>query len=152
MRRCLFVLSIATLAACGGGGGAAPADADEALACIAMGRGQTYAVGLAPAVAGHTLAFQLMTADPAPPGFNDNTWTVQVKTADGAAVTGADLRVTPFMPDHQHGTLPVKVQNLGNGQYQLTPINMWMPGYWEITLSTTTPVEDSAVYKFCIQA
>jgi hypothetical protein len=142
----------ACLAACGGG--SAPPDADEALACISSGRGQTYAVDLAPAMVGTALKFKLASAVPAPPGFNDNTWIVQITTPDGTPVTGAHLVVTPFMPDHQHGTLPVKIEEqTAAGQYKLTPVNMWMPGYWEITIDATAgAAHDSALYKFCIQA
>lgn len=147
----LLVLAL-VLAACGGG--SAPPDADEALACITSGRGQTYAVGLGPSAATATLSFKLMSAVPAPPGFNDNTWIVEITTPTGTPVTGAHLVVTPFMPDHQHGTLPVKIEEqAAAGQYKLTPVNMWMPGYWEITIDATAgAMHDSALYKFCIQA
>jgi hypothetical protein len=72
----------------------------------------------------------------------------------GAPATGASLIVTPFMPDHQHGTLKVNVEAMPDaGQYKLTPINMWMPGYWETTIDVQVgSVRDSVVYKFCIQA
>jgi hypothetical protein len=38
------------------------------------------------------------------------------------------------------------------GQYTLSPINMWMPGLWEITISATAgdTVDDSVVFRFCI--
>jgi hypothetical protein len=39
------------------------------------------------------------------------------------------------------------------GQYQLSEINTWMPGYWEITIQAHVgAVSDTVVYKFCIQA
>jgi hypothetical protein len=37
------------------------------------------------------------------------------------------------------------------GQYQLSPVNLWMPGLWEITISAISgATTDSAVYRFCI--
>src|ERR1041384_2550451 len=158
----LLVLSLASLllgaaGACGGGG-TMPPDADEALACINSGRGDTYVVGLEHAGKAGQLDFKLMSADPAPPGFNNNTWVVQLNAMAagvvGAPVTGATVTVTPFMPDHQHGTqIRAKVDELTGGQYHLSPINLWMPGYWEITIDVqTAAARDSVIYKFCIQA
>jgi hypothetical protein len=155
--RALALSAITLVAACGGGG--APSDADEGLACVASGRGETYVVGLEhPGVVG-ALDFKLMSAVPAPPGFNDNTWIIQINAMSagivGAPATDASLTVTPFMPDHQHGTaIRAKVEPMPEaGQYKLTPINMWMPGLWEITIKAQVgTVSDTVVYKFCIQA
>lgn len=156
--RCLMIsLTVAPLAACGSGSQAAP-DADEALACLATGRGETYVAGLEHPGTSGMLDFKLISANPAPPGFNDNTWILQVSAMTGGSVgapaTDAQLTVTPFMPDHQHGSLKVKVEAMPTaGQYKLTPINMWMPGYWEITIDAQVgAVHDTALYKFCIQA
>jgi hypothetical protein len=153
-------LAVAAVAACGGGGGGpAPVDADEALACISSGRGDTFVAGLERAGASGMLDVKLMTADPAPPGFNNNTWVIQVNAMTGgvvgAPVTGATLTVTPFMPDHQHGTaIKPKIEALpAAGQYKLSPLNLWMPGYWETTIDVqATGVHDAVIYKFCIQA
>jgi len=135
-----------------------PADADEALACIASGRGDTYVAGLEHLGKLGLLDVKLMTADPAPPGFNNNVWVIQVNAmaagAVGDPVNDASVVVTPFMPDHQHGTpIRAQVEALSGGQYKLSPINLWMPGYWELTIDVTAgAVHDSVVYKFCIQA
>lgn len=152
----LFVLpcAIAFVAACGD----PPPEVDEGLACINSGRGDTYVAGLERVGIGGMLDFKLMSAVPAPPGFNDNTWIIQINTMSGGMVgapaTGASLIVTPFMPDHQHGTLRVNVEAMPEaGQYKLTPINMWMPGLWETTIDAQAgSVGDTVVYKFCIQA
>ncbi|HEU4734335.1 MAG TPA: hypothetical protein VFT22_40865 [Kofleriaceae bacterium] len=146
------------MASCGGGN-AAP-DADEAMACVASGRGDIYAVGLEHPGTGGLLDFKLMSADPAPPGRNLNTWVIQVNSMSsgvvGAPATGASMIVTPYMPDHQHGAGAYKVQVEAMpdaGQYKLSQINTWMPGYWEITIDATAgEVHDTVVYKFCIQA
>lgn len=157
MRPLPLLLATLSVAACGGSSG--PPDADEALACFNAGRGDTYVAGLERASAGARLDFKLMSAMPSPPGFNNNTWIVQINEmssgAVGAPVSGATLRVTPFMPDHQHGTqIRAVVEPMPTaGQYKLSPINLWMPGYWEITIDVqTATVHDSVVYKFCIQA
>jgi len=153
----LVVLSlVASLAACHGGD--PMPDADEGLACVTSGRGDTFVVGLERAGAGGMLDFKLMSAMPAPPAFSDNTWIVQINSMSGGVVgapaTGATLTVTPFMPDHQHGTLRVNIEALSTpGQYKLTPINMWMAGLWETTIDVQVgAVRDSAVFRFCIQA
>jgi hypothetical protein len=159
MRLLVLSLATSTLAACGGGGGTGTPDADEALACINSGRGDTYTLGLERAGKAGQLDFKLMSSDPAPPGFNNNTWIIQVNAMAagvvGAPATGATIIVTPFMPDHQHGTqIRAHVDAMPDaGQYKLAPINLWMPGYWEITIDTQTAgAHDSVVYKFCIQA
>lgn len=155
--RHLAALTLALCAIAGCHGGDPPPDADEALACIASGRGDTFAVGLDHAGAGGTFDFKLMSATPAPPGFNDNTWVIQVnQVAGGAAVTGATLTVAPFMPDHQHGPGAIKptVEPMpAAGQYKASTIHLWMPGYWEVTIDAQAAAgHDSAVFKFCIQA
>ena len=73
-----------------------------------------------------------------------------------APVTGASIIVTPFMPDHQHGpgAYTPQVQATANpGEYKISQINTWMPGYWEITITVdAAQVHDSVIYKFCIPA
>jgi YtkA-like protein len=152
---------LAAVGAAGCGGGQTGPDADEALACMNSGRGDTFAVGLEHTGMNAAYKFKLMSAMPAPPGRNLNTWVIQINwEATGAPVTGATLTVSPFMPDHQHGpgAYTPQIQPLvapaPPGQYQISDINTWMPGYWEITIDAKTPdnVEDSAVFKFCIPA
>jgi hypothetical protein len=117
----------------------------------------TFVVGLEHAGVGGALDFKLMSADPAPPARGDNTWIVQINSMAsgvvGDAVNGASLVVTPFMPAHQHGS-PITVQitpEATSGQYQLSPVNLWMPGVWETTVQATSgPSSDRAVFKFCI--
>lgn len=149
---------ISGLGAAGCGGGQTGPDADEALACMSSGRGDSYAVGLEHKGMNEAYTFKLMSAMPAPPGRNLNTWVIQINwEATGAPVTGAALTVSPFMPDHQHGpgAYTPQVQALATpGQYQISDINTWMPGYWEITIDAMTPdkVEDTAVFKVCVNA
>ena len=83
-------------------------------------------------------------------------------TGDDAGVTltgpvdGLKINVTPFMPDHNHGTTAVGVAPSGSGGlYLISPLNLYMAGYWEITFDLTdssgeTPVEDSAIVKICV--
>jgi hypothetical protein len=151
-----FILPV--VASCGGGD--APPDADEALACMTSGRGDTFTVGLEHPGVGGLLDFKLMSAAPAPPARYLNAWVLQINALSGGVVgapaTDASLIVTPYMPDHGHGNgaYTVQVQAMPDaGQYKLSQINMWMPGYWEITIDVQAAgVHDTVVYKFCIQA
>jgi len=158
MRPLAMSFGVALVAACGGSG-ASPADADEAMACVNSMRGDLYRARLEhPGISG-LLDFTLISADPAPPARNLNTWLLQINSmssgAVGAPASGATMTVTPFMPDHQHGAgaYTVEVTPMPDaGQYQLSNINTWMPGYWEITIDAQVgAVRDTVVFKFCIQ-
>jgi hypothetical protein len=156
--RLLVMSLVVAVAACSGGD--APPDADEAFACMTSGRGDLYTVGLEHAGVHGLLDFKLISADPAPPGRYLNTWLIQINAMAsgvvGAPAANATMTVTPFMPDHQHGAgaYTVQVKAMPDaGQYQLSEINTWMPGYWEITIDAQVgSVRDTVVYKFCIQA
>ncbi|HEY0189690.1 MAG TPA: hypothetical protein VGC42_01115 [Kofleriaceae bacterium] len=153
----LKALLLVVLASCGGGDSDTMApDANEVAACVSSGRGDTYVAGLEKPGTGGLLDFKLMTADPSPPARFLNNWVVQVDAmTNGTPMDGVSMVVTPFMPDHQHGAGAYKVKvapvDGASGQYSLTDINTWMPGYWEITIDATAgTMHDTAVYKFCI--
>ena len=122
-------------------------------ACEKTGRGDAFVAGLAKHGAGGHFDFRLLAATPAPPARGDNKWVVEIDAAGGGAVPHADVSATPFMPDHGHGTpMKVDVTPLATpGQYELAPVNLWMPGYWEISVTAAAGKDhDSAVFKLCI--
>ena len=152
----LLPLVLIGLVACGGDDddddGADGADAG--INCDFVMEGQdTYAPGLEKIGAGG-YTVRLMSATPAPPAKGDNDWTIEVLDDTSTATDGLDIDVKPFMPLHGHGTpIPAEVTAGGApGTYNLNPVNMFMPGIWEITLDIGdgTTVEDSVMYKFCI--
>lgn len=121
--------------------------------CSAVTDDDEFAIGLVKHGTSGTLDFTIMTGNPAPPIRGDNSWVVQVTTAAGAPVANASIVVTPFMPLHNHGAgKSVVVQAMPDaGQYQLSPVNLWMPGVWETTVQATSASgNDAVVFKFCI--
>lgn len=76
--------------------------------------------------------------NPDPPAVGQNTLTLTVTDASGAAVTGATVVVDPQMPTHGHGSSedPV-ITEVGAGVYTATPVTFQMPGAWEITVDAT---------------
>jgi hypothetical protein len=148
----VLVLGSLLLAACADDHGH-----DETVDCTKVTNADEFVVGLQKIGTGGLLDFKLMSAEPAPPARNDNTWVVQVSAMQsgvvGAPIDGATLTANPFMPEHQHGSpIRVTVSPAGQpGQYTLSPVNLWMPGVWETTIRATTgDTTDSAVYRFCI--
>jgi len=141
------------LAACSGSSSNG-ADAEEMVDCSTVTGADTFTVGLEKMGAQGAFDFKMMSATPAPPARNTNTWVVEVDSAQsGAPVDGATITATPFMPAHQHGSPEqVVVTPAGApGQYQLTPVFLWMPGVWETTIQVTSGTStDAAVYRFCI--
>jgi len=152
MRPYLRIIWLAVVTACGG-----MSDPDEVVDCSTVQGVDTFVVGLEHRGVGGKLSFALMSIDPAPAARGDNTWVVQVNRVTGGAVAevveGAALSVTPFMPAHMHGTpITAVVTPLAGGQYELQPVNLWMPGVWETTIQATSGNDsDRAVYSFCIQ-
>ena len=150
--RALLVLSLLTsAAACSSDD---PDDPYLTYNCADEDRDDEFVVGIEKAGVGGKLTFKLLEATPAPPTRGDNTWILQL-TSQGAAapVTGAAMTVTPFMPDHQHGTpITVGIEPMPEaGQYKLTPVNLRMPGLWQTTIEAQNGAEiDRAVFAFCI--
>lgn len=104
---------------------------------------------------GTTYSVLLMDSMPAPPTRGDNAWTVQVVDGNGTPVDGMSVAVRPFMPDHGHGTPIDAVVTAGatTGEWVLSPVNLWMPGYWEVTLDLDDGgggAVDGVTFKFCI--
>jgi hypothetical protein len=122
-------------------------------ACANNTRADAFATGLTKRGDKSHFELKLLSASPAPPSRGDNTWIVELDAIGGGAVSGATITATPFMPDHGHGTpAMVHVTPLSTaGQYQLAPINMWMPGYWETSITVAAgDLHDAATFKFCI--
>ena len=147
----LLILTALALGACGGddeGGD------DDAVNCALEDRADEFVVGLARTGAAG-LTFRLMSSMPAPPSRGNNTWEIEIVDGAGAPVLGAAVSVKPFMPDHQHGTgVRAVLTEQGEGRYQATPVNLWMPGLWEITVGArpATGQPDEVVFRFCVSA
>lgn len=65
-----------------------------------------------------------------------HAWEVQLNTASGDPVLGAQIAVGGGMPQHGHGfpTSPRVTRELGDGRYLLEGVKFSMPGWWEIKL------------------
>lgn len=94
---------------------------------------------------------RLVELDPEPPARFDNRWIVELER-DGEALADGSIKVTPFMPLHQHGSSePVVATELEPGRFELEPINLWMPGLWEVRCAVTGGGErDDVVFEVCI--
>ena len=94
-------------------------------------------------------------ADPAPPIKGDNTWVLDFTDLGGQPMAGLTMTAVPMMPDHGHGT-PVEaiVTPLETpGQYEITPVNLFMTGYWEVNMELTLSggEQDALMFGFCVE-
>jgi hypothetical protein len=81
----------------------------------------------------------LLGSEPMTPFVGDNAWLITL-TQDDTALLGIapSLEAVPFMPDHGHGTaVPVDITEPAPGRYLFAPVNLRMPGYWEVTITLT---------------
>ena len=139
---CLLALS-----ACG--------DDGESLApqnCSTESRAGSFELGLSESgAAGYTAT--LMEASPFPVSRDDNDWTLELTDAGDNPAGGLDLVFDPQMPDHGHGT-PVRatVTETDAGTYEVTRINLWMPGYWEIGVDVRDGDQtvDTLMFRVCV--
>lgn len=101
---------------------------------------------------GEVMRMTFTDAEPSTPVRGLNKWTLAV--ADGEApVVGAGLSVRAWMPDHGHGSpQPVGIMEVGEGEYVLDPVNLFMAGYWEITITAEAEdVMDETMFPFCVE-
>ncbi len=120
--------------------------------CSMEDRADDYAVGLSKT--GTTVSVTFVSADPAPPALDDNSWVVSVTDLGGAPIEGAEVTVTPRMPDHGHGTPVVAEVTAGTnaGEYMINPVNMFMAGLWEVTMTLDGEgLADEVVFSFCVE-
>jgi hypothetical protein len=136
-----------SVAGCGGSSGT------ETTNCATETRADTYSPGMEKLGMQGSLTMRLVQSVPAPPTKGDNDWTLQLRDGKGALLGGAALTVTPYMPDHKHGTsIKAVIKDLGGGTYDIAPLNLFMPGLWTVTIAAqpTGGAADQAVFSFCI--
>jgi len=129
-------------------------DAEEPVVhdCSVETRADAYSLGLR---RGGTWAqVEFVEASPAPPSRGDNTWTLRVLDGDGVARDDLDIDVNPYMPDHTHGSTVRCEVEAGPvpGTYVLAPLNLFMPGLWDVTLNIHADEfgDDAVKFTFCI--
>ena len=140
MRRASSLLvAVPLVAALGGCGGNTtsppPADLARATACQSEIRADAWAIGLTKVGDGKRLKVKILGSDPVVPTKGDNTWTVQILDAADLPQDGVKfVRIDPTMPDHGHGTpiVAAAIELMTDHKYKVMPINLWMPGYWEV--------------------
>jgi hypothetical protein len=151
----VFVLTLATVAvtACSSSDdGGSSGTSGTTNACATDTRKDIYTAGLAKQTSG-ALSVKLMEATPAPPAKQSNALTFVVTDAAGKPVDGATLSVTPFMPDHGHGSsVKPTVTPMGGGTYDVANVYLPMPGLWRLTVTVQMPnvAAQDVAFSFCI--
>jgi hypothetical protein len=125
--------------------------------CATDSRAQTFTAGMEQPGASGAFSVKLASINPNPVFKGNNVWTIQVVDKSGAPVTGATITVKPFMPDHGHGSsiIPQVAAGSDPGSYDITLLNLFMPGIWTVTIVVTTgtapsTVTDQSVFTFCV--
>lgn len=138
----------------GAGGAGTTTGTGPTVDCTKDARAMSYAPNMA--VVGQSKIYQvkLTQATPGPPGRGNNSWIVRIEDTQGHAASDATIpTVTPYMPDHKHGTqaIPSATQQ-GDGSFSVTPLYLFMPGIWTITFDVQGSAgKDSVVYSFCVE-
>ncbi len=151
-------LLLASASACSSSNSASnAADSGEVDLCSTDSRAQTFAANMEQPGASNTYSVKLASINPNPVFKGNNAWTIQVVDKNGAPVTGASITVKPFMPDHGHGSsiIPQVAPGSDPGSYDVTLLNLFMPGIWTVTIVVTTgtapnTVTDQSVFTFCV--
>ena len=78
-----------------------------------------------------------------------NEVALKVTDSKGIGIEGAMIEVTPWMPEHGHGTTwPPTVTEQGKGLYRAV-IPLLMAGHWELRIKVRKgDAEDSALFDF----
>ena len=81
--------------------------------------------------------------------FGRNEVDLHVSDAKGSDLEGAQIEITPWMPEHGHGALwPPTVVEKGKGLYRAV-IPLTMAGHWELRIRIQKgESQDSIVFDF----
>jgi hypothetical protein len=151
----LGALSIGLWSGCGDGAGTEATDAGLLYSCATETRAVHYMANLTLASTSGAFTAVLVESVPGPPAKGTNAWTVKILDASGAPQDGLTITGVPNMPDHRHPATvrPVVTPIEGSaGTYSVTPVYLFMPGYWEVTLTlqVTGGAKDTVVFPVCI--
>ncbi|HEY8927210.1 MAG TPA: FixH family protein [Polyangia bacterium] len=70
---------------------------------------------------------------PQPPVRGVDAVQLQIADGAGAPVDGLSIEAVPWMPAHGHGTsTQPHVEPQGGGVYEITNVNLYMAGLWEL--------------------
>ena len=98
------------------------------------------------------LFIEVRTAPQQPPGRGVSNVDLHIVATVGKVPLDAlVVSATPWMPDMGHGaSVEPTVSNKYIGHYLVSDVEMFMPGRWELRISTTGVAEDSAKVTFQI--
>lgn len=119
--------------------------------CDSETRDDEYTAGMTRIGAnGYTVA--LLDSVPLPARKGKYTWTIRVVDPAMTPATGFDVRVTPTMPDHGHGTSPSTITPGSDGTYTISQMDLFMTGLWNIRIAIRDASSelDFVAYKFCV--
>ncbi|MCC6526418.1 MAG: FixH family protein [Polyangiaceae bacterium] len=99
------------------------------------------------------LVLELRTAPDQPPTVGVSSVELRVERASShEPVTGLAIDALPWMPAHDHGaSVAPTVAESGGGTYVVANVSFYMPGTWELRLTFSGPVTDSAVATFDVR-
>ena len=148
----MIVLTALMVAACSGDDDESSSGAPPASGCAADTRKDVYTAGLSKSAG--SLSVKLLESRPGPPIKGTNAMTIEILDPGGQPVDGATVTVTPWMPDHAHGSAvkPV-VTPVGGGKYDVEKVYLAMAGLWQIKVSVEPPgggALQEAVFQFCL--
>jgi len=84
-----------------------------------------------PSDAGHFVV--AVRTSPQPPVRGVDAVQLQIADAAGSPVDGLSIEAVPWMPAHGHGTSTrPDVEPQGGGVYEITNVNLYMAGLWEL--------------------
>jgi hypothetical protein len=149
----LGAAALAAVVATGcGGSPATAADGAALFSCETETRDVDYMPDLTRTAASGRWQVVLMTSEPGPPVKGTNTWTVKLLDDTGAPRDDVPITVRTFMPDHNHGsTIKASVTPMGNGVFRVSPLYLYMPGLWQVTLDLDAPnAPDNVMFPICI--
>jgi hypothetical protein len=126
---------------------------EELPEAVCEGRAKDFFPGMSESTKDGSSSIALVAATPEVPVNSDNFWTLALTDADEEPIDGATIVAVPYMVDHGHGTAPQLAVGMGDGQYELGPVTLTMPGFWEVTLEVTLEdgAETSAIYAICAE-
>lgn len=83
-----------------------------------------------------------------------NSFFLNVRDKQNRSVDGAEITITPWMPEHGHGVWekPV-VTGRGGGSYSVGNVSLVMGGQWDIRVAVKKgSLQDEAVFRFAVGA